>query len=65
MPDGYRTIGELNPMTAPIQMVKKGLLGVGEVPMLSLGTMLGTLAILGTLGLWFFVKSEAAALDSL
>jgi ABC-type polysaccharide/polyol phosphate export permease len=35
-----RTIGEINPLTAPIEMTKVGLLGVGSVSTLSLLTSL-------------------------
>jgi lipopolysaccharide transport system permease protein len=61
----YREVAELNPMTAPVQMVKYGALGIGEVPLESLAVSLGLLLVLSTLGLWFFAKSESAAVDSL
>lgn len=65
VPDKYRTLAELNPMTAPVEMVRFGLFGTGGVPLLGLGATVATIAILGGFGLWFFIRSEAAALDNL
>jgi ABC-type polysaccharide/polyol phosphate export permease len=55
----------MNPMTAPVEMVREGLLGTGGAPATSLAVTLGTVAVLMVGGLWFFGRSEAAALDSL
>lgn len=65
VPDSLRTVVLLNPMTAPVEMVRKGLLGTGGAPTTSLAVTLGTVAVLLIAGLWFFGREEAAALDSL
>lgn len=64
VPESYRWVAEFNPMSAPIQMIQYGVLGVGSVPMTSLTVTLATVAVLGTLGSWFFLRSESAALDA-
>jgi len=65
VPPGYRTVVVLNPATAPMQMVRRGLLGIGEIPTTSLLVTAGTLILFGAMGLRFFLRSEALALDNL
>lgn len=65
VPAGLETIASLNPMTAPIEMIRLGLFGAGELPLTAtLSTVIVTLVV-GVPGLWFFNRSEAAALDAL
>ncbi|MGH2837702.1 MAG: ABC transporter permease [Thermoleophilaceae bacterium] len=65
IPDGYRPIVEINPVTGPMQMVKRGLFGGEPVPTLALVSTVVAIALIGGLGTWFFSRSESAALDSL
>lgn len=65
VPEGFRTLIALNPMTGPVEMVKWGLLGVGEIQPLAVVSCLATIAVIGTAGLFFFASSEAAAVDNL
>lgn len=65
VPEGYRSALAFNPMTAPIELVKGGVLGQGEASALALAVTLGTILVVGGLGLVFFGRSEARALDSL
>lgn len=65
VPERFQTAASLNPLTAPIEMVRAGLLGVGEVPPVALSVTLVFIGLVGISGLWFFNRSEAAALDSL
>ena len=65
IPDKYRTIVELNPLTAPIMMVKQGLLGTQAVPALSVVSAIVAIIVVGGGGLWFFSRSEDMAVDSL
>lgn len=65
VPAGFRTIMELNPATAPVELVRQGLLGTEPVLASSLISTFVVLAVVGGSGLWFFTRSEAAALDSL
>jgi hypothetical protein len=45
--------------------VKRGLIGTGEVHMTSLWVTLGTIAVVGLLGIVFFSRAEATAMDAL
>lgn len=65
VPSAWRRVAELNPMTAPVELVKSGLLGTPAAPSISLWVTLGTIAVVGGTGLVFFARAEAAALDSL
>jgi lipopolysaccharide transport system permease protein len=65
IPAGFRTVVELNPVTAPVVLVREGLLGSEAVSATSLLATFVALAVIGGSGLWFFTRSEAAALDSL
>lgn len=65
VPAGFRTFMELNPATAPVELVRQGLLGTAPVLASSLIATFVALAVVGGSGLWFFTRSEAAALDSL
>jgi hypothetical protein len=51
-------------MTAPVEMVRLGLLGVGDIPSTALLSCIGAILVLGIPGLWFFSRSEALALDA-
>ncbi|MEJ7892764.1 MAG: ABC transporter permease [Solirubrobacteraceae bacterium] len=65
VPDSLRAITLVNPMTAPIEMVKRGLFGVGELPaeaFISTGVFL-VLFLVG--GVLFFLRSESMAVDNL
>jgi lipopolysaccharide transport system permease protein len=65
VPESFRGVVELNPMTAPVELVKAGLLGGGDVPTTALAVTLGTIGVIALSGFWFFGRSETAALDSL
>ena len=65
IPADYRTLASLNPMLAPIEMVKQGLLGTGEITATSLASTSVFILVVGGLGYWFFWRSEAKAVDSL
>jgi lipopolysaccharide transport system permease protein len=63
VPAKFQTIAQLNPMTAPMEMMRKAMFGVGDVTVEGLAVTIGTIVIVGTFGLLFFSRSEAAALD--
>ncbi len=52
-------------MTAPVRMIKLGVLGVGDVPTTSVIATAVALLVIAVPGLVFFTRSEAMALDSL
>lgn len=59
------TLAQFNPMTAPIEMIRLGFLGVGGAPPTAMLVTAATILFVGGGGLWFFNNREAAALDSL
>jgi lipopolysaccharide transport system permease protein len=65
VPAGYRTAAELNPVTAPMEMLRRALFGVGDVTALGVGVCAGFILVVGGLGLLFFGRHEANALDNL
>src|SRR5437763_160305 len=65
VPSGYRTAAELNPLAAPVELIRYGLLGVGRFPPLAIATSIGSIVVVGGLGLLFFNSREASALDNL
>lgn len=58
IPAGYQFLASLNPITAPIEMVKNGLLDVGDVTSLGIAAYFGMLALVSIGGLWVFVPKE-------
>jgi lipopolysaccharide transport system permease protein len=60
-----RLIVELNPITAPVQLYKWGLLGIGEFPGLALLASLVITLIVFASGVWFFTREEGATVDRL
>jgi lipopolysaccharide transport system permease protein len=58
IPSSYRFLASLNPVTAPIEMVKNGLLDVGEVTTLGLISYFVALTVAGGVGLRIFLPKE-------
>jgi lipopolysaccharide transport system permease protein len=58
IPSGYRFLASLNPITAPIEIVKEGLLGIGHVTALGLAAYFGWLFVATLGGLLIFVSRE-------
>jgi lipopolysaccharide transport system permease protein len=65
VPESYRIFAELNPLTAPVELVRRGLLGAEPLPAAALAVSLGTTAVLWIAGLRHFGREEAAAVDNL
>ena len=65
VPESYRTITSLNPATAPIELFRLGLFGDGVISQTALVSCFATIVVVGGLGLWFFSRSEVAALDAI
>lgn len=65
LPDGAETAMQLNPMTAPMEMVREGLFGAGTVELTGVLITSGFILVVGYLGLRFFARSEVLALDYL
>lgn len=65
VPEKYRLIFFINPMTPIVEMYKWGLLGIGQFPGAELALSIAVmLAILST-GIVYFNRSEAASVDRL
>lgn len=64
-PGGFNEVIALNPLTAPIEMVRIGAFGTGSIPLSCLISTGVALVVLCVTGLRFFLKAEARALDGL
>jgi lipopolysaccharide transport system permease protein len=58
IPSSYRFLASLNPVTAPIETFKFGLLGIGEVTVLGVAVFFGALIVVSVIGLRLFLASE-------
>jgi ABC-2 type transport system permease protein len=58
IPAGWRFLASLNPVTAPIELYKQGLIGVGDVTPLGLAVYGGALVVVSVLGLRIFLSKE-------
>jgi len=65
IPDRYRGIVAYNPVTAPVEMVKYGLLGTAPVSPQAVFSTLVTIIGLTVAGSIYFSRAEAAALEKL
>lgn len=58
IPADWRWLASLNPVTAPIEIIKEGLINVGDVTVIGLAIYFGTLILIGGAGLHNFAKKE-------
>jgi homopolymeric O-antigen transport system permease protein len=58
IPAGWRFLASLNPITAPIELYKRGLIGVGDVTSLGLAVYFGALVVASVGGLRIFLPKE-------
>lgn len=58
IPERYRPIAELNPLTAPVELVKYGVLRTAPPTVSSLVVSLLFLVVVLAGGLWFFARSQ-------
>jgi lipopolysaccharide transport system permease protein len=65
VPDRFRPIAEINPMTPIVELFKWGLVGAGEVRPVGLAIAGALIAAVWAGGLWFFGRAEAQAVDAL
>jgi lipopolysaccharide transport system permease protein len=61
----YRTAALINPVTAPLEMIKSGLIHNGVYHPLNVLVTVASIFVLGISGFWFFNRAEANALDRL
>lgn len=65
IPEGFRPLAALNPLTAPVEMLREGLYGAGDVQSLALMTSTSVTVASCITGLWFFSRWEATSVDNL
>ena len=58
IPEDYRFLASLNPVTAPIETIKWGLLEIGEVTALGVAVFFGALVLFTAIGLRIFTPRE-------
>lgn len=63
IPEKYRTIAELNPITAPVELVKYGALRTAPPTLSSLLVCVAFLSVLVVGGLWFFARGQRVAVE--
>lgn len=56
LPEGVRPVAQANPLSAPIELIKHGLLGSGDVQLIPVLWSCAVAALLMTTGLWFFSR---------
>lgn len=64
LPPNLRWLATANPVTAPIEMFKKGLINAGTVDLAPLLASLGWAVVLVASGLWFFTKMAPGLIGS-
>jgi lipopolysaccharide transport system permease protein len=65
LPKAYEWIAAVNPMTAPIELVKSGLLNVGNVRPNDLLLSVCFAAVMLASGLWFYAREARRSIDVL
>jgi lipopolysaccharide transport system permease protein len=65
IPDRFKWLASLNPMTAPVEIVREGLYGIGEITLVAVVSTVAVGLVTCVTGLVFFHRWEAAAVDTL
>lgn len=65
IPEKWRWVATINPMTPIVEAFKWGTLGVGSVRPTALATGIGLIALTMISGMWFFNREEASSIDKL
>lgn len=63
IPPAYQAIANANPLTAPVEMVKLGLLGFGNVNLYSTLWSIAFALLMVVSGLWFFSREARRSVD--
>jgi len=59
LPAGFRPLAQANPMTSPIELVKYGFLGAGDVQLVPVVTSVAAILAVLAGGLWFFSRQAS------
>jgi lipopolysaccharide transport system permease protein len=65
VPQQFRGLTGVNPMTPLVELFRWGLLGRGDVQPASLAASIAIIAAVAVAGLWYFDRAEAASIDSM
>jgi lipopolysaccharide transport system permease protein len=65
LPQPFRTLAAINPVTGPVEMIKRGLFDTGSVPLLAVLVSVSVAIVALASGLWFFFRAEGTSLDRL
>jgi len=63
IPPAYQVIATINPVTAPVEMVKLGLLGLGDVRLYPTLWSIAFALLMVISGLWFFSREARRSVD--
>lgn len=63
IPESWAWVTVVNPMAAPVELMKMGLLGVGRLTPASLGVSVGFAVVVLVSGAWFFNRQAAWAIE--
>lgn len=64
LPEKLHWLNIVNPMSAPVELVKSGLIGVGDVELPAVATSLGFGTALLVSGAWFFNREAAKSIET-
>jgi lipopolysaccharide transport system permease protein len=65
VPASYERIALINPVTAPIELIRQGTIGAGSINPTAMVASVTTAVVAFAAGLTFFLRTEARAADSL
>jgi lipopolysaccharide transport system permease protein len=65
VPERFRDLVAVNPMTPLVELFRWGLLGRGDVQPISLAASITIIVCVALAGLWYFDRAEAASVDSM
>lgn len=65
IPEQYRWLAYINPLTAPVELFRWSILGYGSVPMHYLALSAVMIAAALYVGLWFFARQQSKLFDHL
>jgi lipopolysaccharide transport system permease protein len=63
IPQRWRPLANINPVLQPVELIKRGLLGTGQVTLHALLVTLAFIAVTFVGGMWFFSRAERATSD--
>jgi lipopolysaccharide transport system permease protein len=63
LPQGLKLVATLNPATAPVEIARYALLGVGGIPWVALACSVGFVIFVGGSGVWFFTREAPTVLN--